>query len=211
MYLFQRMVTLRGGARKPAAWAVEMTQLVNAHGGIEVGLWSGVFGYPLGSFAWSARVESRAQLAEVMAKLMANDDYHACVEKGQEFVTTPGQDTLRQLIHGEKLSPTPPPLGAVATMTSATPSPGHIGQALAWGVEITTLHSSITGAPASFFADAYGSFGQLTWIETHADMAAVDAANDALQANSDYLASIDGAGALFVPASGTQGLAIRIA
>lgn len=211
MYLFQRMVTLRGGIRKPAAWAIEMTQLVNAHGGVEVGLWSGLFGYPLGSYVWSARVDSRAELAQLTAKLMANDAYHACVEKGQEFVTTPGQDTLRQLVHAEKLSPTAPPVGALATVISATPSEGHIGQALAWGVEIATLYSATTGTPASFFADAYGPFGQLTWITTHADMAAVDTANDALQANPDYLASIDGAGALFAPASGVQGLAIRIA
>jgi len=211
MYLFQRMITLRGGARKPGAWAVEMTHEVNAHSGVEVSLWSTVFGFPLGTFVWSARIDSRAELAEMTARLVANDTYHACVEQGQEFVTAPGQDTLRQLVHAEKLTSTAPPVGAVATVTTATPSAGHIGQALTWGAEITTLNSSITGTPASFFADAYGPFGQLTWITTHADMAAVDAANHALQSNPAYLASIDGAGALFVPASGMQGLAVRIA
>lgn len=70
------------------------------------------------------------------------------------------------------------------------------------------MYSRITGSPASFFADSYG---QPTWITPHADLAAVDAANDALRANPNYLASIDGAGALFVPGSGMQGLATRIA
>lgn len=211
MYLFQRTVTLRGGARKPMAWAVEMNKLVNDLGGVEVGLWSALFGFPLGTVVWSARVPSRAALAEVMEKLMADEEYHSLVEKGQEFIDAPGQDTLRQLVHAETLSPTPPPVGAVATVITATPSPGHIVEALAWGVEITTTYSRITGSPASFFADAYGPFGQLTWITTHTGLAAADAANDALQAAPEYVTSIDGAGALFVPGSGMQGLATRIA
>jgi hypothetical protein len=211
VYLFQRTITLRGGARKPIAWAIEMNKLVNDLGGVEVGLWSSVFGFPLGTVVWSARVDSRAALAEVTGKLMANDEYHSLVKKGQKFVDAPGQDTLRQLVHAESLSPTPPPVGAAATVITATANPGQIAKALAWGVEITTIYSRITGSPASFFADAYGPFGQLTWITTHADIAAADAANDALQATPDYLTSIDGAGALFVPGSGMQALATRIA
>ena len=211
MYLFQRMVTLRGGVRKPIGWAVEMNKLVNDVGGVEVGLWSTVFGFPLGTVLWSVRVDSRAQLAQLTAKLMADDAYHSLVDKGQEFVTAPGQDTLRQLIHAESPSPTPPPVGASATVITATPNSGQIAKALAWGVEITTIYSRVTGTPASFFADAYGTFGQLTWITPHADVAAADAANDALQANPEYLASIDGAGSLFVPGSGIQTLASRIA
>ena len=211
MYLFQRTVTLRGGARKPIAWAIEMNKLVNDLGGVEVGLWSTAFGFPLGTVLWSARVDSRAQLAQVTAKLMADDTYHSLVDKGQEFVTAPGQDTLRQLVHAESLSPTPPPVGASATVITTTAQPGHLAKALAWGVEITAVYSRTTGTPASFFADAYGPFGQLAWIAPHANLAAADAANDALQANPEYLASTDSAGSLFVPGSGMQGLATRIA
>ena len=146
-----------------------------------------------------------------MVKLMANDAYHALIEKGQDFIADPGQDTLRQLIHAESFSPTPPTVGARATQITATPGEGNNAKALAWGVEITTIYSRITGTPASFFADSYGPFGQLTWITPHADFAAADAANDALQGAPEYLASIDGAGALFVPGSGQQALAMRVA
>jgi len=211
MYLFQRMATLRGGIQKPVGWAIEINQLVNEVGGVEVSLWSSLFGFPLGTVVWSARVESRAVLAEVTGKLMASDAYHSMVEKGQEFITTPGEDTLRQLIHAESMSPTVPPVGSVATVITATPNPGQITKALGWGVEITTLFARITGSSALFFADAYGQFGQLTWIASHTDAAAADAANDALQAAPEYLASIDQAGPLFVPGSGRQGLAMRIA
>ena len=91
---------------------------------------------------------------------------------------------------------------SAATVITATPAEGKIASALAWGVEVTTLFSNITGTPASFFADAYGPFGQLTWMATHADLAAADAAEAALQANPDYLRSIDGAGDLLVRRKG---------
>jgi len=211
MYLFQRTVTLRGGAIKPIAWAMEMNKIVNDIGDNEVGLWFTLFGYPVGTVIWSVRVESRAALAQQMAKLMTNDAYHAQIDKGQEFATDPPQDTLRQLVHAESFSPTPPPIGAAATVITATPTPGNMAKALAWGTQITTTYSRITGSPASFFADAYGPFGQLTWITPHADIAAADAASDALQATPEYLTAVDSAGALFVPGSGLQALATRIA
>ena len=202
------MLTLRGGPRKSIGWAVEMTALVNERAGIEVGLWSAAFGFPLGTVVWSARIDSRAALGEVTAKLMADDGYHSLVEKGQEFVAEPGQDTLRQLIHAESISATSPPVGAAVTLTTATPAQGQIAKAMEWGVEITKIYA---GSSAMFLADSYGPFGQVTWISSHADLAAVDAANDALQANPEYLGSIDKAGNLFVAGSGMQGLATRIA
>jgi hypothetical protein len=205
------MVTLQGGARKPVAWAVEMNELVNRVGGVEVGLWSSVFGFPLGTVVWSARVDSRAQLNDVMGKLMADDGYHSLAEKGQEFFVAPGQDTLRRLIHAEALSPSPPPVGTAVTLITASPSPGNIAKVLAWGVEITAMYARITGTGAAFYADAYGTIGQVSWVTAHADLAAADAANEKLQAVPEYLASIDGSGELFVPGSGAQGLAIRIA
>jgi hypothetical protein len=211
MYLFQRVVTLRGGVRRPLGWAVEMNAYVNANSGVEVGLWVANFGFPLGTVVWSARVESRAELAEVMGGLMAQDGYHELVERGQEFVAEPGQDHLRELIHPESVGQGPPPVGSVATIITATPNEGRLREALGWGVEIAKMYGDITGTPAAFYAEAYGTFGQVTWIVAHTDMAAADAASRAVQAAPDYLASIDGAGELFVPGSGAQGLATRIA
>lgn len=211
MYLFQRFLTLRGGPRRSLPWAIEMNEFVNRNSDLAPTLWAGRFGYPLGAVAWGARVESRAALAGGMDKLMANDAYHDLIDTGQEFIAEPGEDHLRQLIHPEALPEDLPPVDAVAEMTSAVPAEGKLGAAMGWGVEIATMYAEITGAQAAFYADAYGHFGQLTWIAVHADMAAADAANDATNTNSDYLAAIDGAGDLFVPMSGTRAMATRIA
>lgn len=211
MYLFQRTVTLRGGARRPAAWAVEVNQFVNANMGVEVSLWSSLFGMPLGTFVWSARVDSLDQWTREMGGLMGNAAYHDLVERGQEWVAAPGEDSFRQLIHAEAPSPAAPPVGALATAVTATPSQGNMAKALGWGVEIAGTFARATGGSISVFADAYGTFGQITWIAIQPDPAGVDAATAALQASPDYLSSVDAAGALFVPGSGRQALFRRIA
>jgi hypothetical protein len=211
MYIFQRTTTLQGGYRKPLGWAVEMTEFVNANTDLDVGLWVGGFGFPLGTVAWSARVESRDQLQAAIAGLMEINEYHDRVEAGQEFVTTPGQDSLRQLIFPDAMPEGAPPVGAVATLTTASAAAGHIADAIGWGVEIAGIFAETTGSQASFLVDSYGAYGQVTWISVQESMAATDAANAALMANPDYLKSIDDAGGFFVEGSGMQALATRIA
>lgn len=211
MFLFQRMATLRGGVRRPMAWAAEITAFVNQNSDIEVSLWAANFGFPLGTVVWSARVESRAQLNEFTSALLAKEAYHDLVEKGQDFITTPGQDSLRELVHGEGLSSSAPPVGSFATVVTAQPAPGQIVNAVTWGIEITKMFHAISGTPIALYTDCYGPFGQLTWIGVAANAAAVDAAASAVNSNADYIASIDAAGAYFVAGSASQGLASRIA
>ena len=75
MHLFSRVATLTGGPVEPVEWAVGITGKVNEIMDVEVSLWQGVFGYPLGTVAWSAMVESRAHLAEQTAKLAADSTF----------------------------------------------------------------------------------------------------------------------------------------
>lgn len=56
-------------------------------------------GYPLGSYISGTLVESRAELAAGMAKLLESDKYVELTKKGQQFQTGPGDDRLRHVIH----------------------------------------------------------------------------------------------------------------
>jgi hypothetical protein len=209
MFIFQRIVTLQGGPRRALAWASEMTTFVRENSDLDPLLWVGGFGYPIGTVAWSARVESRAELADGMNALMAEDGYHDLIEAGVELFGEPGEDLLLERIHPDGPLVDPPPVGSVAEIITAVPTGGNIAAAIGWGIEISNTYAEISGTGVSFFADAYGTFGRVTWIVVHPDMAAADAANAAVNSSADYVASLDSAGDLFVPASGNRSASIR--
>lgn len=209
MYQFSRLLTLSGSPRQTLPWATEVTAHVNQHSALDVTLWGGAFGHPVGTVAWSTIVESRAALAEATAGLLADDSYMDLVEAGADFVDSPARDVLRQLVHGTPPEE-PPGIGAVAATTTAIGA-APLGDVITWGVEMAELGSTVTGANVAFLVDAYGAFGQVTWITVMADMAAADAASEAIIGNADYLAKVAEAGEMFVPGSGQQALLTRLA
>jgi hypothetical protein len=212
MHLFSRVGVVTGGPVETLEWAVNITARVNQAMDVEVSLWQGQFGYPLGTVAWTALVESRVQLAEETAKLAADQGYLDLVTQGQAFAgTIPFEDALRTMVHTTTEPGDPPPLGAWAEVTTASPAAGQLGAALAWGVEMADRYTAITGTGSAFLTDDYGPFGQMTWIAVHEDAAAADRAGEAVLGDADYLAALDAGGGLFQPGSATQAVSIRLA
>ena len=109
MYLFTRLATLRGNERRAMGWAVEMAAYANDHSDHTVTLWRADFGYPVGTVAWSAWVESQDALNKGFARLAEDDGYFDMVDKGQEFIVEPPYDMLRQSINGDPAGDPPPP------------------------------------------------------------------------------------------------------
>jgi len=210
MYLFTRLATLRGNERRSMGWATEMTAYVNDRSDHTVTLWRADFGYPVGTVAWSAWVASQDALNTGFARLVDDDGYYAMVDKGQEFMVEPPYDLLRQAVHGEP-GDTPPPAGAVTTVTTAVVGNGQYVEATAWGIEMAELVQEISGLPTMFLIDSYGTFGRVTWLSGAPDLATADAAGEAINANSDYLKRLSDVGDLFVPGSGERRMVTRIA
>ena len=74
---------------------MDITARVNEVMDVEVSLWQGQFGYPLGTVAWTAIVESRAQLADETAKLAGDQGYLDLLTQGLAFVgTVPFEDSV---------------------------------------------------------------------------------------------------------------------
>lgn len=211
MHMFSRVSTLTGGPQRPLEWALGITERVNAVMDVDVSLWGAAFGYPGGTVAWSTLVESRAHLTEQMGKLAGDTAFVSLAEQGLEFATTPYEDSLRTIVHmTAEPDGTPPPLGAMAELITASPAAGKIGAAMAWGVEMADRYAAVTGSGVAFLADDYGTFGQASWIVIHDDAAAADAAATALMADEAYGAAVDGGGNLFVPGSATRAAVVRL-
>ena len=209
MLLFSRVVTLTGSPRQAVPWAIGITEYVNANSDLDVSLWSANFGYPIGTVAWSAIVESQVALADGTAKLLVDDGYFDQLENGRDLVAQPGQDFLRELVHGQPGDP--PPIGAVATITSATALVDRMADAVGWAVEIAQYVTTATDAPVSVLTNVYGQMGEITWIAVQPDLAAAEAVRLKLSGDMDYLGRMAATKELYVPASGHVADVTRIA
>jgi hypothetical protein len=210
MYLFTRSLQLTGPLRDAVGWAAEVTAFVNGSSAHPVSLWSANYGQPIGKVTWSTWVESMADVTSMFATLVADDGYHTVLAKGRDHIAGPAEDELRQALVGGPRD-TPPPIGAVTTRTTATIANGQYGAALAWGVEMAGMVEGISGHATSFFADAFGAFGAVTWFTGAPDMTAAEAANNAINGNPDYMGRLSDVATLFLPGSGHRALATRIA
>lgn len=209
MLLFSRVLNVTGGPRRALPWALGVTSYVNDHSDLDVTLWSGTFGYPLGTFAWTTLVESQAVLAASTAPLLVDDGYLDMIEQAQDIVAQPIVDQLGQLVHGEPGDP--PPIGAVATITTATALVDRMVDAVGWGIEIAQHVTSVTGSPVAVLTNVFGQMGGMTWIGVQPDLASAEAAGAKLSSDPDYLGRLTATKDLFIPGSGHTAQAMRLA
>jgi hypothetical protein len=209
MLLFTRLLTLTGSPRKSMPWAMQITEYVNSHSPLPVTCWAGTFGYPLGTVAWSAMVESQAALAGATGELVMDAGYLDLVESAADLVNTPGHDLLREVVYGTPGDP--PAVGSVVTVTTATAIVDRMIDAVGWGVEIAQHVEGVIGSPVAFLTDVFGTLGGMAWISVQPDFNALDASRGKIGADGDYLAKIAGSKGLFIEGSGHVSQATRIA
>lgn len=207
MYLFSRTVNLHGSPRKTLPWVQGITELVNANSPLDVSVWTADFGLPLNTIVWNAVVESEAQLADATAPLLGHDGYLDHLEAGQEFITTPGEDALREMVHG---APSESQVGSVAHVTTGTAVLDRIGDTIAWSLEIAQHVEKLTGHPVSVWSSAYGQMGEMTFISMADSVAAAEAANASTNADAGYLERLHASKDLWIPGSGQVGRFTRV-
>jgi hypothetical protein len=209
MLLFSRAVTLRGSPRRVGAWVQEVTAHVRDTTSLEVSAWSADFGHPIGTTVWNALVDSRAALTQATAPLLADDRYLDILEKGQDLVAAPGQDALREILHGSLGEP--PPVGSVANVTQATAVVDRMIDAVTWSIDMADHVEKVTDTPVSVSLNAYGQMGEITWIGVASDAAGADATDGKLRVDPGYAARMADTSALFLPGSGRVAMFTRVA
>lgn len=209
MYMFSRLVTLNGSPRKMLPWVAGITKYVNDHGTLPTSCWQAGYGYPLGTIAWSTIADSQATLAAAMGGLLAQDGFLDLLDAGADLVAAPGQDSLREIVYGTPSDP--PPLGAIATVTTATAMVDRLADAMMWAVEIAQHVENVIGSPVAVSRDVFGTMGGITWVGVAPDVAAADAAAGKMAADAGYLAKVAGSKGLFIDGSGRTGQLVRIA
>jgi hypothetical protein len=209
MYLFSRTGVLAGDQTAAMAWAVKIAGYVTETTGRPVTTWAGQFGSPLGTTVWSAFVDGLADFEAAFGGLGADAGYLALGNEGAAFNTTPHVALLRNVVVGGPNDDGPPPLGAIATVTTATCNAGRLGDAKGWSAELAGYLTGI-GSPTSFLVDVHGPFGQVTWINVSATAAEADAMGALVEGDAGYLERLGGLSDLFVPGTGQRQQLVRI-
>jgi hypothetical protein len=211
MIIYQRSVALLGPVEEVMPWAMEITERVNSKTKLEVSLWSGLFGMPLGTMIWSSIVDGLAAVEDAHTALGQDKGFLDLQGKAEDWVGEPGEDRLIRGIHVTGGEYVRADVGAYAQGTIAVPSPGSFAAATTWGVEISDLHTEVTGQPIIFGSNAYSTYGELGWLGISPDAAGIDRAAEAVAGDERYAKSLDAAGHLFVEGSARNTLARRIA
>ena len=153
---------------------LEITDAVNKRTDMDVSLWQGIFGGPVGTLVWSARIDNLTVLEAATDTLAGDGAYSSLLSKAGDWVRTPGEDSLLRMIHTAGGEYARPDVGAYAEATIVVPSEGNLAKATAFGVRIPDLHSKLTHASVLFCNSEYGSFGEMRWLAVYDNAAAVD-------------------------------------
>jgi hypothetical protein len=209
MQLFTRSVSLVGPLADVTGFAMGMRDHVSNKLGREVALWNVLFGAPVGTMVYSARVDGIADMQTIGQTLIADPEYHERLATGRALSAGPPADSLATPIYGE-LGDAPPPVGSVAVVTTAAIANGKYAEAIKWGIEIAQLVEGVSGAATMFLMQDYGAFGHVTWIGVTPDAASADAAGQKVNADPGYLDKLSAVGELFAEGSGHRALLARV-
>ncbi len=209
MYLFTRRRRIDPGHVVDAmGWTTEITASVGEITGRDVSAWT-VFASPeLGTVVWSMWVEHLTELEVAGDTLAGNAGYMKLVEKGAGHFDGPLEDSLSTLIHGAPdLEGGPPNYVAVAAAVAAN---GRVSDAIAGAIEIATTADSIASTTTMVSVASTGPYGGIAWITAYPDIAALEASDTALSADSTFLGVVDKHGASYAP-NATQTIYRRVA
>lgn len=207
MYIFNRMATAAPGKLpEAAAGAVAAAAMASEVSGVDVHAWAVRFGAPSGSFNWSARFETQADLHTATAKLAADAAYMEVSTALSANFAGPSQDGLGRLVSGTPREE-PSPFYA---LTMASMAAGKYAEAVAFGARVQEYISAETGMPTAFLTASYGGFADVSWLTGADSMDDIDALADFEATNSGYHDLVHEAAGLFIDGSGQNGLIEKI-
>ena len=205
MLLFSRQGVYEGRMDELMPKVQAVVERVNELVDDPLSVWASVAGLPAGTLAFTGFMENHEKLGDNNTKVLADTEWWNRVGALREHSASETTDEIREIIHGS-----PSPENSVAWGVTAQIAPGQIANAMGWAIEIAEKVGSMVGSETIVLWDLYGPYGQLTWITGFPDMAAVDTAQAAMAADSDYVSKLDAGGDLFVAGSGSQRLATRL-
>ena len=189
MYLFSRRARLApGNTRAAMTWATSITEKVNQIVGLNTSLFAQTFSPEVGTLVWSTFVPDLATLESANDKLLVDDGYVSMVDDGAKFAQGGVDDSLLQLVAGEA---DPNRQVEYATTIQTVCANGSVARGIELGGEIAQRAEKVIGSPVLFATSATGAYGAVAWITAYTDVHALDAAQQALAADTKFAEFVD--------------------
>ena len=192
MYLYSTSV--RPGMVNPLKvmdWATRITEKINQIGEVPSSLWTTVMSPGMGGLAWTSVVSDLAIIEETETKMMADPGYMSLVDEATTLLSgsAPPDQQLMQLVHRDADAAQ---INAHYAQTVSTMlAPGSMRSGIELGVEIAQRVKQVTGRPTSFAIGTTGEYGSVMWVSLAETMQQVQQAEDALNANEDFMKMLD--------------------
>lgn len=170
------------------AWAVAITEKANQITGLNVALYSQMYGPAVGTVTWTAFVPDLVGLEVAGDKLLADNAYVAMGDEGTAMLTDGPDDALFQIVTGE---PDPDRAVEYVTTVEAVCANGRLSRGLELGAEIAQRVEQITGTPTMFLTGTTGPYGSVVWATAFSDARDMERAQQALTADAGWLRFID--------------------
>ena len=196
MYLFNRRTRLVGGnGTAGLEWATSIAEKVTELTGQEIQLWANVYSPAYGTISWTSWFEDLAALEKVGDTLTANSAMTKLADQGAKYTEGGLDDGIFQPIYG---SPDPAQQVQYVGGVTAVAAAGNIERAMSVGVEIAQKVETVTGLSCMFAQALSGAYGSVGWLTAYDNIAAFQAAGDAIAADTSLLKLVDSSAGCFV-------------
>jgi len=189
MYIFSRQSRLAGGnGTKGIEWAGAMTERVKQLSGLDVGLWARAYSPGFGTISFTTFVPDLAAIEAAGDKLQADPGYIEAANEGAALTDGGVDDSLFEIIAG---TPDPAANPQYVNAVSAVCASGKIAKGMEAGVGLAERATAITGKNTLFVRNVTGSYSGVGWLTGFADIGELEASQNALAADADWLSYID--------------------
>lgn len=205
MYIFSRSRTVVPAHYADArALAIEIGDAAAKILGYDVIVSEQRAGVRAGELWWNVVLPDFAAQGELTAKLAGDPAFVELLAKGREWFGVAEERVTNILVSSVEATD-----NQFFVATTATPLPGKVGAAVAYGLEVQA-HIAAAGFQSMFGTSVFGNFGEVGWMLVCRSLADVDAFQQWQASDTALLEMVDRSSSLFVPASGQNSMAQRI-
>ncbi|MDO8362697.1 MAG: hypothetical protein Q7V88_07360 [Actinomycetota bacterium] len=178
------------------AFAATIAGKATATAGVEISAWTSVGSEGAGTIVWTAAFDTLVDWEAAGDKLGGDADYVSAVQAADGLFTGTVDDGLLNIVAGLGGDPA---ANTYVGIVRATCAGGKLGAGMAQGVAIAEAATRVGGLNTVFGSEVTGAYGGVRWLTGAPNIAALEAASNAIAGSQEFVELVDGGGGLYLP------------